>query len=99
MDPSAKIVTTFEEVEHLYREVQDATNREIQLNELAIMTIFLGGLPKEYAVRVNAIKLTGEENQDVILMRLQEKELDLLAKKGNETTTTKVTGESTNRAW
>ena len=58
------------EVEHLYWEVQNTTEREIQLNKLAIMTIFLGGLPKEYAIWVNAIKLTGEENRDIILIRL-----------------------------
>jgi hypothetical protein len=50
IDPLAKIVIALKEVEHLYREVQDTTDREIQLNELAIITIFLGGLPKEYAV-------------------------------------------------
>jgi hypothetical protein len=97
MDPLVKIVTTLKEVEHLYREVQDMTDREIQLNELAIMTIFLGGLPKEYAVWVDAIESTGKKNWDMILMRLQEKELDLLAEKGNDTIT-RVTRESANRA-
>jgi hypothetical protein len=95
MDPLAKIVTVLKEVEHLYREVQDTIDREIQLNELAIMTIFLRGLPKEYTVWVDAIESTGKENQDVILMRLQEKELDLLAEKGNDTITG-VTRESVN---
>jgi hypothetical protein len=71
---------------------------KVQLEELAIMAIFLGGLPKEYAVWVDGIESTGKENQDVILLRLQEKELDLLAEKGNDTTTG-VTGESANQAW
>jgi hypothetical protein len=35
---------------------------KVQLEESAIMVIFLGGLPKEYAVRVDGIELTGKEN-------------------------------------
>ena len=76
MDSSMKIVTALEEVERLYREVHDLSEKKIQLDESAIITIFLGGLPKEYAVRVDAIESMGETNRDVILMRLQEKELD-----------------------
>jgi hypothetical protein len=52
------------------------SEKKIQLDESAIMTIFLSGLPKEYAIRVDAIESMGETNRDVILMRLQEKELD-----------------------
>jgi hypothetical protein len=43
---------------------------KVQLEELTIMVIFLGGLPKEYVVWVNGIELTGKENQNVILLRL-----------------------------
>jgi hypothetical protein len=35
---------------------------KVQLEESAIIVIFLGGLPKEYAVWVDGIELTGEEN-------------------------------------
>ena len=97
MDTSMKIVTALEEVERLYREVHDVSEKKIQLDESAIMTIFLGGLPKEYAVRVDAIESMGETDRDVILMRLQEKELDLLAENANESTGG-PTGESANRA-
>jgi transposase InsO family protein len=97
MDTSMKIVTALEEVERLYREVHDLSEKKIQLDESAIMTIFLGGLPKEYAVRVDAIESMGETDRDVILMRLQEKELDLLAEKANESLGG-ATGESANRA-
>jgi hypothetical protein len=45
------------------------SEKKIQLDESAIMTIFLGGLPKEYAVRVDAIEsIMGETDRDVILM-------------------------------
>jgi hypothetical protein len=36
----------------------------------------MGGLPKEYAVRVSGIESTSEKNRDVILLRLQENEAD-----------------------
>ena len=44
MDSSMKIVTALEEVERLYREVHDLSEKKIQLDESAIMTIFLGYL-------------------------------------------------------
>jgi hypothetical protein len=70
MDPFIKIVTALKEVEQLYQEVQDLLEGKVQLEELAIMAIFLGGLPKEYAVWVDSIESTGKENQDMILLRL-----------------------------
>jgi hypothetical protein len=100
IEPSTPVVSALEEFERIYQEVRDITDSGVNLNEEARITLFLSGLPREYEARVEALEAVSETNRDVILLRLQEREIDLNASRpGAEAGSGGQISEAANRAF
>jgi hypothetical protein len=76
MDPKMKVSDTIQDLERLHEEVKDTWGKEY-LDEGALMVLFMSGLPPEYQVYTEGLRLIRETKRSVILSRLEEKEMTM----------------------
>jgi hypothetical protein len=73
-DPTKDIETSLQQLEQFNRELSEASDQKLCFQELMILTMFLDGLPEEYAMMKDSIFSNATLNRGLILSRLQQKE-------------------------
>jgi adenylate kinase family enzyme len=90
-DPKDDIETSLQQLEQLNADLSEVSDKKYKFEELIILTMFLNGLPEEYATMRDSLFSNVKLERGLILSRLQQKESQMRASASNEA------GESANR--